>query len=175
VNAAWLFSFAPGDCSIHRHISGTGRKMVYMAYQVSYFSPEIKNPVMKTFQFPAIAILITNMFLVSQLAALEPCFPIFNSAQPSTNSVVPTAVEDTLCVMPSIDFEEEEYRDDIPFNTEEIARKTRQSIGLGTVFVMEEEHYVDDIPFDTGKVAAGVKHIKYRSTFGVLNLSSVLF
>jgi len=44
---------------------------------------------------------------------------------------------------------EEQYIDDIPFNTEDIAVKARYAEAVSQEFVMEEEEYIDDIPFNT--------------------------
>jgi hypothetical protein len=43
---------------------------------------------------------------------------------------------------PEVNFEEEAYVDDIPFNTSYVA-------SAAAVYDMEEEAYVDDIPFNT--------------------------
>ncbi|MCX6234840.1 MAG: hypothetical protein NT175_09000 [Bacteroidetes bacterium] len=47
--------------------------------------------------------------------------------------------------------EEEAYIDDIPFNTELIAKKVMSKPGADK-FTLEEEVYIDDIPFDTEKI-----------------------
>lgn len=51
-------------------------------------------------------------------------------------------------------FEEEEYIDDIPFNTETIATNYLYEKSMNTEYQFEEEAYVEDIPFDTQKIAA---------------------
>lgn len=50
-------------------------------------------------------------------------------------------------------FEEEEYIDDIPFDTESIVENYLQKEAMNTEFDFEEEAYVDDIPFNTTKIA----------------------
>jgi hypothetical protein len=61
--------------------------------------------------------------------------------------------------LPDIDFEEEATIEDIPFNTAEIAMMTNFRISMETVFNMEEEEKVNDIPFDTGAVAGRLEPI----------------
>lgn len=48
----------------------------------------------------------------------------------------------------NFNFEQEEYIDDIPFDTEQVI--------LENTFKMEKEEYIDDIPFDTKKVVEGI-------------------
>jgi hypothetical protein len=50
-------------------------------------------------------------------------------------------------------FEEEEYIDDIPFDTEAIAEAYNYENSLKVEYEFNDEAYVDDIPFDTYKVA----------------------
>ena len=47
-----------------------------------------------------------------------------------------------------INFEEENYINDIPFNTEKIYTELMNERSIDT-FVFEEEAYIDDIPFET--------------------------
>jgi len=51
------------------------------------------------------------------------------------------------------EMEVEEYIDDIPFNTEEIATKALYEQAVAESFEMEVETYVDDIPFNTDSLA----------------------
>ena len=51
----------------------------------------------------------------------------------------------------SINFEEEAYVDDIPFNTTSIVANYIVSTSL--TYEMEEEEYIDDIPFNTEWIA----------------------
>jgi len=46
-------------------------------------------------------------------------------------------------------FEEEAYVNDIPFNTEVISKKIMFEEAMVVVFEIEEEDYINDIPFDT--------------------------
>lgn len=50
-------------------------------------------------------------------------------------------------------FEEEEYIDDIPFDTESVAEAYNYEKSLNVEYQFTDEAYVDDIPFDTNKVA----------------------
>ncbi len=52
----------------------------------------------------------------------------------------------------SFTFNEEEYIDDIPFNTELVVESLTTSNTLELV-QFDEESYIDDIPFNTGNVA----------------------
>jgi hypothetical protein len=51
-------------------------------------------------------------------------------------------------------FEEEEYVNDIPFDTKCVSTLCKYNNALKEVFVIEEEAYVDDIPFETEHIAA---------------------
>lgn len=53
-----------------------------------------------------------------------------------------------------VSFEEEEYIDDIPFNTELIAVAYYYNESMNVLFEFEEEAYVDDIPFKTEEIAS---------------------
>ena len=50
-------------------------------------------------------------------------------------------------------FEEEEYVNDIPFDTKCVSILCKYNRALKEVFVNEEESYVNDIPFETAKIA----------------------
>lgn len=47
------------------------------------------------------------------------------------------------------EFEEETYIDDIPFKTDELSNHYKYLTSIAIEFYFEEESYVDDIPFDT--------------------------
>ena len=53
----------------------------------------------------------------------------------------------------SLDFEEEAYIDDIPFNTASVAAIYNYNKAVTVVFEMDEETNIDDIPFDTKQIA----------------------
>jgi hypothetical protein len=50
---------------------------------------------------------------------------------------------------------EEAYIDDIPFNTEEIAKQALLKNSLKE-FKLKEEAYIDDIPFNTFQICKGI-------------------
>ena len=53
----------------------------------------------------------------------------------------------------SVDFEEEAYVDDIPFNTAEIVAKYNYTVSVSVSYELAEESYINDIPFNTNWVA----------------------
>lgn len=57
-------------------------------------------------------------------------------------------------------FEEEEYIDDIPFNTEAIAANYFYAKSISVEYDFEDEEYVNDIPFDTHVIAENYKNEK---------------
>ena len=48
---------------------------------------------------------------------------------------------------------EEQYIDDIPFNTAKIAVEAQYQKAIKVEFTVPDEQYVNDIPFDTQKIA----------------------
>jgi len=62
---------------------------------------------------------------------------------------------------PEIVFEEEEYIDDIPFDTLAIAEACILNETMNVEFDFEEEAYIDDIPYNTHEVAKNYKIEKY--------------
>ena len=62
-------------------------------------------------------------------------------------------------------FPEENYIDDIPFNTSEIVENYNLEQTLKVEFTMEEESYIDDIPFNTSDVAKNVSPGKYNDLY----------
>lgn len=50
-------------------------------------------------------------------------------------------------------FNDEEYVDDIPFDTQSIAENYLFESSMNVTFDFEEEAYVDDIPFNTNMIA----------------------
>ncbi len=59
----------------------------------------------------------------------------------------------------SVNFSEEAYINDIPFNTTEIYNDIIAEQNLAQ-FDFEEEEYIDDIPFDTECISAQCKYQK---------------
>lgn len=60
---------------------------------------------------------------------------------------------DSVYVETEFAFAEEEYIDDIPFDTKSIAENYLFRESLNVSYEFEEEAYVDDIPFDTYQIA----------------------
>jgi len=58
---------------------------------------------------------------------------------------------------PEIVFEEEEYIDDIPFDTQAIAEAYLLNETMNVEFDFEEEAYIDDISYNTYEVARNYK------------------
>lgn len=58
----------------------------------------------------------------------------------------------------STKFEEKQYIDDIPFDTEMVVNEM-----LNSEFYFEDEAYIDDIPFNTARIAANYKFTKATS------------
>ena len=67
--------------------------------------------------------------------------------------------------LPAADFEEELFVDDVPFNTSEIVENYNLEQTLKAEFTMEEESYIDDIPFNTRKIAKNVSPCKYKDLY----------
>ena len=88
------------------------------------------------------------------------CFSITNvfSFIKNSDDIPPTGIEQNCktsaihsCSNSVLTMEEEEYINDIPFDTEAIAKKAlnkEQFIEM----VLEEEEYINDIPFNTAKI-----------------------
>ncbi|PLX11184.1 MAG: hypothetical protein C0598_08750 [Marinilabiliales bacterium] len=72
----------------------------------------------------------------------------------STIAVLMTIFLTTNIFAGGLEMENEEYINDIPFNTEKIAGQMILENALSTEFSIEEEN-VNDIPFDTYEIAAG--------------------
>ena len=62
----------------------------------------------------------------------------------SNNTVSPLSVD--------FNFEEEEYVNDIPFNTKCVSAICKYEKAMSKTYILEEEAYVDDIPFDTENI-----------------------
>ena len=59
-----------------------------------------------------------------------------------------------------LELEEEDYVDDIPFDTEKIVYNILKKKENIYKILLEEEDYIDDIPFDTKKIVENIKNIK---------------
>ena len=60
-----------------------------------------------------------------------------------------------------LELEEEDYVDDIPFDTEKIVKEYNILKKKENIYkiLLEEEDYIDDIPFDTKKIVENIKNI----------------
>ena len=68
-----------------------------------------------------------------------------------TNNTNPA---DSVYVETEFAFEDEEYVDDIPFDTQKIAENYLFEESMKVQYEFEEEAYVDDIPFNTYQIAS---------------------
>lgn len=73
------------------------------------------------------------------------------TANPVAISENPPVVKET--VSEEIDFEDEAYINDIPFDTKCVSAMCKYKKAILVEYEMEEESYVDDIPFDTEKIS----------------------
>jgi len=78
-----------------------------------------------------------------------------------------TALLVTLTVLFSVslnaavfNFNEEQYIDDIPFDTEKIAADSLYNQAVSVDFQNEEEEYIDDIPFNTECISTNCLFLK---------------
>ena len=62
---------------------------------------------------------------------------------------------------PELIVEDEEYIDDIPFDTEAVAEAFLLNETMNVAFDFEEEAYIDDIPCNTYKVVKNYRYEKY--------------
>lgn len=69
--------------------------------------------------------------------------------------------KDSLFVSTEILFEEEEYIDDIPFNTKDVTEALLLEKSMNVEFNFEEEAFIDDIPFDTERIAENYNYEEY--------------
>lgn len=58
-------------------------------------------------------------------------------------------------------FNEEQYIDDIPFNTESVTADSLYKEAVSVEFQFEEEEYIDDIPFNTKCVS--INYLFYKA------------
>lgn len=108
---------------------------------------------MKTHKsYTAILLLLALLFAVALQASTALKSEPFNllDAPPEVECVSDNAVSPH-----SVDFyfEEEEYINDIPFNTKCVSMICKYEKAMSRTYVLEEEAYVDDIPFDTENIS----------------------
>ncbi|MCF8297845.1 MAG: hypothetical protein K9J13_09905 [Saprospiraceae bacterium] len=92
----------------------------------------------------ALTLLVTNAFSFTNKSDYIPP----TGSNKNCDSVV---IANNISNLSFIILEDENYIDDIPFDTEEIARQKLIEYRLAVV-VLEEEAYVDDIPFNTAQI-----------------------
>lgn len=115
-----------------------------------------KNRTMKTTRLYSVLMLIMAILFAFALQAERAIAPNGISDNPpasATESNAPAAVE-------NIAFEEEEYVNDIPFNTALVKENYNYWAALEMNYYCEEEAYVEDIPFNTEEVA---EHIRFEA------------
>ena len=91
--------------------------------------------------------------------------PVFEEEEYIDDIPFDTEMVVHLLDLPDQDFAEEEYVKDIPFDTDHVVKMYRMELAMNEVFEMEEEAVVDDIPFDTKTIAARVKRGGENETF----------
>ncbi|MBR9682696.1 MAG: hypothetical protein GOV02_03390, partial [Candidatus Aenigmarchaeota archaeon] len=60
---------------------------------------------------------------------------------------------------------EEDYVDDLPFDTRSIANMVAYEEAINTTYLMDDEDYVNDIPFDTFEIAQGAVKATGRNQY----------
>ncbi|MEJ2594843.1 MAG: hypothetical protein P8100_06885 [bacterium] len=70
-----------------------------------------------------------------------------------------------MMYLPDIDFAEEKNVDDIPFDTDHVVKMYHMKTAMNEVFEMEEEAVVNDIPFNTETVADQAKQCNANDSF----------
>ena len=100
----------------------------------------------------AILLLLTLLFTV----ALQASTALRNEAKTlGENPPESLSAAEKAAAALSVDFyfEEEEYINDIPFNTRCISANCKYKKAIAVEYSFEEEGYVNDIPFDTEKIS----------------------
>ena len=101
--------------------------------------------------YTAILLLLALLFAVALQASTTP----ISESMGSINSPLENKGNSNIAP-PSEDiefyFEDEEYVNDIPFDTECISKLCKYNKAISLVFNMEDETYVEDIPFDTENI-----------------------
>lgn len=102
--------------------------------------------------YTAILLLLALLFAVALQAstALKSESLNLSDAPPETEGISNDAVS-PLSV--EFYFEEEEYVNDIPFDTKCVSILCKYEKAMSKTYILEEEAYVDDIPFDTENIS----------------------
>jgi len=101
---------------------------------------------MKTQKFYTALMLILGIAFAMNLMAMNPVLNGNASNMGSDNNMSALILE--------YDFEDEPYINDIPFNTECIAKNCIYLKAIAVDFDFEEETYIDDITINTEKISA---------------------
>ena len=97
----------------------------------------------------ALIITLTILFSTTAVASIfSPSEGVFINNEPNTSEEIYSdfTTENSLL---EFTFEEEEYIDDIPFDTRCISINCLYQAAISIDFTIEEEEYIDDIPFNT--------------------------
>ena len=89
--------------------------------------------------------------LILTITAITLILGTANYSKKTNPSVAKTPVIETT-VLHDFNFIEENYIDDIPFNTETVIENDVFEKAFTKEFDFEEEKYIDDIPFNTNKL-----------------------
>ena len=88
----------------------------------------------------------------------------------STALLITALLFSTIISAKGFEMETENYIDDIPFNTEEIATEALYQQAVSVEFFMEEEEYINDIPFNTDSLAkVGLSNQALDQEFSIEN------
>ncbi|MEJ2594703.1 MAG: hypothetical protein P8100_06160 [bacterium] len=102
--------------------------------------------------YTAVTLLLTLLFVVSLQASTGVRNESYYLGENPPESL---SAADRAAAALSVDFyfEEEEYINDIPFDTKCISTQCKYRKAMAVEYEMEEEGYVDDIPFNTEKIS----------------------
>ena len=110
---------------------------------------------MKTIRIKILALTLTIIFGLGQVMG-GIIIPV-DSSKKATNPEMNMELN-MSAMMVVFAMEDENYIDDIPFETKEIVMEMKSSdLNMPlcyTAFILEDEAYIDDIPFDTEEIAA---------------------
>jgi hypothetical protein len=110
----------------------------------------LKHKIMKTQRsYTAILLLLALLFAV----ALQASTTTHASSPLPENPPCVNSENYNAATSVEFFFEEEEYINDIPFNTRCVSMQCKYQKALKVDFHLNEEAYVDDIPFNTERIA----------------------
>ncbi|MEJ2595218.1 MAG: hypothetical protein P8100_08880 [bacterium] len=112
-----------------------------------------KHTAMKALKNNAVMIILFTLMIPINLSAADSAFYFTEEEYVDDIPFDTEMICHQLC-LPAMDFEEESYVDDIPFDTEAIAGESLYQAALAIEFGLTDEENVNDIPFNTSKVVA---------------------